>query len=139
MGVDAFRWDTIKHMPKEDVLYFLDEFKKINPNLFVFGEVAQKRHELHQEEKINPHWYTWRGATGASENSGLAVLDFFAMATFHLFEKGESFSGVQAAARYDHLYADPSTNLLFLDNHDFGPNNDWNRRYGGTDENLAAA
>jgi glycosidase len=139
MGVDAFRWDTIKHMSKEDVLYFLDEFKKINPNLFVFGEVAQKRHELHNEEKINPHWYTWRGATGSSENSGMAVLDFFAMSSFHLFEKGENYGGVQAAARYDHLYADPSTNLLFLDNHDFGPNNDWNKRYGGNDENLAAA
>ncbi|TRX67528.1 starch-binding protein [Flammeovirga kamogawensis] len=139
MGVDAFRWDTIKHMSKEDVLYFLDAFKAINPDLFIFGEVAQKRHELHQEEAINPHWYTWRGATNASEPSGMAVLDFYAEASFHgPFEYGESFSGVKAADRYDHLYADPSTNLLWLDNHDFGPNNDWNKRYGGTDENLAA-
>lgn len=139
MGVDAFRWDTIKHMSREDVLYFLDEFKKINPNLFVFGEVAQKRHELHNVEEINPHWYTWRGAVGNSAPSGLAVLDFFAMSTFHMFGKGENMSNVQAAARYDNLYVDPSTNILFLDNHDFGPNNDWNRRYGGNDENLAAA
>jgi hypothetical protein len=28
--------------------------------------------------------------------------------------------------------------VTWLDNHDFGPNNDWNRRYGGTDQNLAA-
>ena len=139
MGVDAFRWDTIKHMSKEDVLYYLDEFKKINPDLFIFGEVAQKRHELHNEEQINPHWYTWRGAVNNSEPSGLAVLDFFAMSTFHMFGKGENMSNVQAAARYDHLYSDPSTNILFLDNHDFGPVNDWNRRYGGNDENLAAA
>lgn len=139
MGVDAFRWDTIKHMSKEDVLYFLDAFKAINPDLFVFGEVAQKRHELHSIEEINPHWYTWRGATNASEPSGMAVIDFYAEASFHgPFEYGEGFGGVKAAARYDHLYADPSTNLLWLDNHDFGPNNDWNKRYGGTDENLAA-
>ncbi|NLR89759.1 starch-binding protein [Flammeovirga sp. SR4] len=139
MGVDAFRWDTIKHMSKEDVLYFLDAFKAINPDLFVFGEVAQKRHELHSIEEINPHWYTWRGATNASDPSGMAVIDFYAEASFHdPFEYGGSFSGVKAADRYDHLYADPSTNLLWLDNHDFGPNNDWNKRYGGTDENLAA-
>jgi glycosidase len=139
MGVDGFRWDTIKHMSREDVLWFLDEFKKIKPDLFIFGEVAQKRHELHNVEEINPHWYTWRGAVGNSEPSGMAVLDFYAMATFHLFEKGENFSNVMAAARYDHLYANPSELVTFLDNHDFGPNNDWNRRYGGNEHNLAAA
>ncbi len=139
MGVDAFRWDTMKHMSKEDVLYFMDKFKAVNPNLFVFGEVAQKRHELHTVEEINPHWYTWRGAVGSSANSGIAVLDFYAEATFHnIFQDGGNFSGVTAAARYDHLYSDPSTLLTWLDNHDFGPNNDWNQRYGGSAENLAA-
>jgi glycosidase len=139
MGVDGFRWDTIKHMSREDVLWFLDAFKEINPDLFIFGEVAQKRHELHNVEEINPHWYTWRGAVGNSPNSGMAVLDFYAMATFHMFEKGESFANVMAAGRYDHLYSDPSTLVTFLDNHDFGPNNDWNRRYGGDARNLTAA
>lgn len=139
MGVDGFRWDTIKHMSREDVLWFLDAFKEINPDLFIFGEVAQKRHELHNVEEINPHWYTWRGAVGNSEPSGLAVLDFYAMATFHMFEKGENFSNVMAAARYDHLYANPTELVTFLDNHDFGPNNDWNRRFGGDAQNLTAA
>ncbi len=139
MGVDGFRWDTIKHMSRDDVLYLLDEFKKINPDLFIFGEVAQKRHELLNVEETNPHWYTWRGTPNQSEPSELAIIDFFAMSTFHLFEKGESMSGVQAAARYDHLYSDPSTNVTFLDNHDFGPNNDWNRRFGNSPENLTAA
>jgi glycosidase len=139
MGVDGFRWDTIKHMSKEDVQWFLDEFKKIDPDLFIFGEVAQKRHELHQVEEINPHWYTWRGAVNNSEPSGMSVLDFYAMSTFHLFERGEAMSNVQAAARYDQLYADPSQLVTFLDNHDFGPNNDWNRRFGNSAENLTAA
>lgn len=139
MGVDGFRWDTMKHMDKADVLYFMDKFKAANPNLFVFGEVAQKRHELHQVTEINPHWYTWRGAVGSSANSNIAVLDFYGEATFHnVFQDGGNFSGVTAAARYDHLYSDPSTLLTWLDNHDFGPNNDWNQRYGGTAENLAA-
>lgn len=139
MGVDAFRWDTMKHMDKEDVLYFKDAFHAVNPDLFIFGEVAQKRHELHNVEEINPHWYTWRGQVNNSANSDIAVLDFYAEATFHgVFEEGGGFSGVQAAARYDHLYSDPSTLLTWLDNHDFGPNNDWNARYGGSEENLAA-
>ncbi len=139
MGIDGMRLDALKHMPKRDVLYFVDRFKQVNPNLMIFGEVAQKRHELHQIEEINPHWYTWRGNTNSSANSEISILDFYAMGTFHLFGKGEGFSGVKAAARYDHLYADPGSNVLFLDNHDFGPNNDWNRRYDGSEENLAAA
>ncbi len=139
MGVDAFRWDTVKHMSREDILYFYDAFKAVNPDLFIFGEVAQKRHELHPVDEINPHYYTWRGAVNNSEPVDLAVLDFFAEATFHgTFEEGQSFSTVRAASRYDNLYSDPSTLVTWLDNHDFGPNNDWNRRYGGTDENLAA-
>ncbi len=139
MGVDAFRWDTVKHMSREDILYFYDAFKAVNPDLFIFGEVAQKRHELHPVEEINPHYYTWRGAVNNSAPVDLAVIDFFAEATFHgTFEEGQSFSTVRAASRYDHLYSDPSTLVTWLDNHDFGPNNDWNRRYGGSDENLAA-
>ncbi len=139
MGVDGFRWDTMKHMDKQDALHFLDRFKAVNPNLFVFAEVAQKRHELHNVEEINPHWYTWRGAVGSSANSGMAVIDFYAEATFHnVFEDGGSLNQVKSAARYDHLYSDPSTLVTWLDNHDFGPNNDWNRRYGGSAENLAA-
>lgn len=136
MGVDGFRWDTVKHMSHEDVYYFYDAFKEINPDLFIFAEVTQKRHELHDIDAINPHAYTWRPN---GEPSDLAIIDFFAMATFHLFEKGEGMSGVMAAARYDHLYSNPSTNVTFLDNHDFGPNNDWNRRFGNNAENLTAA
>ncbi len=139
MGVDAFRVDTVKHMDRASVQYFIDQFKAYKPNLFIFGEVAQKRHELHSVEEINPHWYTWKGAVGASANSGMAVLDFYAQATFHnVFEEGGGLGGAAAAARYDHLYSDASTNVMWLDNHDFGPNNDWNRRYSGNAEGLAS-
>ncbi len=138
-GVDAFRWDTYKHMSKQDIQVLLDRFKAYKPDLFVFGEVAQKRFELHQVQELNPHWYTWRGDVGNSGPSGSSVLDFYAEATFHnIFENGGGFSGVTDAARYDYLYNDPSQLVTWLDNHDFGPNNDWNRRYGGSDENLAA-
>lgn len=138
-GVDAFRWDTWKHMDKQDIFALYDRFKAYKPDLFVFGEVAQKRHELHPVEEINPHWYTWRGATGSSAPAGVGVIDFFAMSTFHgVFQNGGGLGGVTAAARYDHLYGDASKLVTFLDNHDFGPNNDWNQRYGGSPENLAA-
>lgn len=138
-GVDAFRWDTWKHMNKQDMIALYDRFKAYNPNLFVFGEVAQKRFELHPVQELNPHWYTWRGNVGNSTSLGVGVLDFYAEATFHnIFENGGGFSGVTDAARYDNLYGDPSLLVTWLDNHDFGPNNDWNRRYGGSPENLAA-
>lgn len=139
MGVDAFRVDTVKHMDRSTVQYFVDQFKAYDPNLFIFGEVAQKRHELHSVEEINPHWYTWRGAVGNSPNSGMAILDFYAEATFHgVFEEGGGMGGLTDCARYDSLYSDPSTNVTWLDNHDFGPNNDWNRRYSGSAEGMAS-
>ena len=139
MGVDAFRWDTWKHMNKGDIFKLADRFKALNPNLFIFGEVAQKRFELHPVEELNPHWYTWRGATNASQPSGTSVIDFYAEATFHnIFQDGGGFGGVTGAARYDNLYSDPSQLVTWLDNHDFGPNNNWDMRYSGTDENLAA-
>ncbi len=139
MGVDGFRWDTWKHMAKADVFRLLDRFRTVKPDLFVVGEVAQKRHELHQVQETNPHWYTWRGNVNSSASANVSVLDFYAEATFHgVFQEGGNFSGVQAAARYDNLYSDPSQLVTWLDNHDFGPNNDWNQRYGGSDENLAA-
>lgn len=138
-GVDAFRWDTWKHMNKQDIIALYDRFKAYKPELFVFGEVAQKRFELHPVQEINPHWYTWRGNVGSSAGMGVGVLDFYAEATFHnIFENGGGFSGVTDAARYDNLYSDPSLLVTWLDNHDFGPNNDWNKRYSGSAENLAA-
>lgn len=139
MGVDALRWDTIKHMNKNTTNWFIDQFKAAKPNIFIFGEVAQKRHELHNVTEINPHWYTWRGGVGNSGPSGMSVIDFYGQATFHnVFEAGGNMSGVQEAARYDNLYSDASQLVTWLDNHDFGPNNDWNRRFGGSTENLAA-
>ena len=60
-------WIRVKHMERSTVQYFVDKFKAVNPDLFIFGEVAQKRHELHNVEEINPHWYTWRGTVGSSE------------------------------------------------------------------------
>ncbi len=138
-GVDAFRWDTWKHMNKQDILALYDRFKAYKPDLFVFGEVAQKRFELHPVLELNPHWYTWRGNVGSSAGVGVGVLDFYAEASFHnTFENGGGFSGVTDAARYDNLYSDPSLLVTWLDNHDFGPNNDWNKRYSGSPENLAA-
>ncbi len=139
MGVDAFRWDTWKHMNKEDIIHLIDRFRTVKPDLFIFGEVAQKRFDLHAVQELNPHWYTWRGGVGTSPSLNVGVLDFYAEATFHnTFENGGAFSGVTDAARYDNLYSDPSLLVTWLDNHDFGPNNDWNRRYGGSPENLAA-
>lgn len=138
-GVDAFRWDTWKHMNKYDIIPLLDRFRAYDPNLFVFGEVAQKRFELHPVLELNPHWYTWRGNVGTSAGLGVGVLDFYGEATFHnIFQNGGAFSGVTDAARYDNLYSDPSLLVTWLDNHDFGPNNDWNQRYSGSPENLAA-
>ncbi len=139
MGVDAIRWDTVKYQSREDVLHFLDAFKGIKPDLFVFGEVTLRGHELHPVDELNPHWYTWRGQPGQSAPSGMSVFDFYLQSTFHhVFEEGCKLSSLTMADRYDHLYAQPTELVTWLDNHDFGPNNEWNCRFGGSAESLAA-
>ncbi|MBM4252004.1 MAG: alpha-amylase [Deltaproteobacteria bacterium] len=142
MGIDGIRIDTLKHLDRDNVLSFVDDWVAYKPDLFVFGENLVKGSGLGQELSndnasavIRPWWYT-RRATLASDpysgpDSGLSVIDFPLFATFRDNIKNGNFSGIGAQLNWDWIYGDASKLVTFFQNHDVGPDNDFKYRFGG--------
>lgn len=65
MGVDALRIDTVKHVPRDNLLEYVNAWKEHKPGLFVFGENLVKGYgwgDLGGGDNgpsfIRPWWYT---------------------------------------------------------------------------------
>ena len=107
-GADAFRIDTIRHVPHPFWKAFSDRIRAEHPGFFMFGEAFD-----HEAANIAPH--TW------PQNGGVSVLDFPLKAALQ-----EVFGG--AAAGYEKLadalylvdgpYTNPYELMTFYDNHD---------------------
>ncbi|WP_408951167.1 alpha-amylase family glycosyl hydrolase [Lysobacter sp. Hz 25] len=107
-GADAFRIDTIRHMPHAFWKVFAERIRAKRPGFFMFGEAFDYR-----AEHIAP--FTW------AENGGISVLDF------PLKEGLAEVFGVKEAG-YERLsprlylrdgpYANPYELMTFYDNHD---------------------
>ncbi len=142
MGVDGIRIDTLKHMSRDNVLEFVDDWHELKPNLFVFGENLVKGTGLGQElsndnasATVRPWWYTRRALTPndprSGPDSGLSVLDFPLFSTFRDNIKNGNFSGIGEQLRWDWIYGDASKLVTFFQNHDVGPDNDFKYRFSG--------
>ena len=149
MGVDALRIDTVKHVPRDNLLEYVNAWKAHKPGLFVFGENLVKGygfgdlgHGDNGPSFIRPWWYTRLGHDPRDPNSGsdsgFAVLDFGLFSTFRDNLSRGSFGGVKAVLDMDWIFGDPSTLVTFLQNHDVGPDNDFRFRFKG-DQWMAAA
>ncbi len=106
-GVDAFRIDTIAHMPHAYWKAFSDRIREKRPGLFMFSE-----NFAYDATAIAPN--TW------SENGKISVLDFPGkQAMNRVFADGENYSEL---ADYLHLesglYDNPYDLMTFYDNHD---------------------
>ena len=107
-GADAFRIDTIRHMPHAYWKQFSDQVRSVHPGFFMFGESFDYR-----AEAIAQHTYV--------ENGGISVLDFPGKERI-----SEVFSDVDGDYRrivdYLHLtdgvYENPYDLMIFYDNHD---------------------
>lgn len=107
-GADAFRIDTIRHMPHAFWKAFAERIRAKRPGFFMFGEAFD-----YKAENIAP--FTW------AENGGISVLDF------PLKEGLAEVFGVKEAG-YERLsprlylrdgpYANPYELMTFYDNHD---------------------
>lgn len=107
-GADAFRIDTIRHMPLAFWRTFAARIRAKRPGLFMFGEAFD-----YKPENIAP--FTW------AENGGVSVLDF------PLKERLAEVFG-RAGADYARLderlylqdgpYVNPYELMTFYDNHD---------------------
>ncbi len=107
-GVDAFRVDTVKHMP----LWFWQEFTGDmlvhKPELFLVGE-----------------WFLGgcfdRESVEFANRSGMGILDFgWRNAVISALASGapSGFREIAAVVELDHLFRDVNENVTFVDNHD---------------------
>jgi len=150
MGVDAIRLDTVKHVERNNLLEYVNDWKAYKPGLFVFGENLVKGtgwgFELANDNAsavIRPWWYT-RLTTNPSNplgggDSGLSVLDFSLFSTFRDNLRNGSLGGIKAILDMDWVYGDATKLVTFFQNHDVGPDNDFKYRYGGAESNAALA
>nr|VFJ70165.1 MAG: Glycosidase [Candidatus Kentron sp. FM]VFJ70316.1 MAG: Glycosidase [Candidatus Kentron sp. FM]VFK18128.1 MAG: Glycosidase [Candidatus Kentron sp. FM] len=149
MGVDAIRVDTVKHVPRDTLLGYVNAWKEHKPGTFVFGENLVKGlgwGDLGGGDNgpsfIRPWWYTRLGHDPQDPNSGgdsgFSVLDFGLFSTFRDNVSRGSYAQIGQVFGMDWIYGDPTTLVTFLQNHDIGPDNDFMFRYKG-EQWMAAA
>ena len=107
-GAQAFRIDTIRHMPHPFWKAFSDRIRARHPGFFMFGESFD-----YKAANIAQHTYP--------ENGAISVLDFPGrQAISELFEKDDL--GYEHLLGYLHLtdgvYQNPYELMTFYDNHD---------------------
>ncbi|NZA26328.1 cyclomaltodextrin glucanotransferase [Luteimonas sp. SJ-92] len=120
-GADAFRIDTIRHMPHAFWKRFSDRIRAVHPGFFMFAEAFD-----YDAAKIAPH--TW------TENGGVSVLDFpMKQAMDEVFAGGAGYERLAEALHLqDSPYANPYELATFYDNHDMA-------RMDATDEGFIDA
>ena len=150
MGVDAIRLDTVKHIERDELLDYVNNWKTHKPDLFVFGENLVKGTGLGSElandnasAVIRPWWYTRTTPDPSNPNaggdSGFSVLDFSVFSTFRDNVTRGGFGGLAGILSWDWIYGDATQLVTFFQNHDVGPDNDFKYRYGGSEANAAMA
>lgn len=150
MGVDAIRLDTVKHVERNELLTYINDWKAYKPGLFVFGEDLVKGtgwgSEIANDNAsavIRPWWYTRTTSDPSNPNaggdSGFSVLDFSLFSTFRDNLTHGSFGGIGGVISMDWVYGDATKLVTFFQNHDVGPDNDFKYRYGGDPANAAMA
>ncbi len=107
-GVDAFRVDTVKHMPIWFWQEFTGDMEVHKPNTFMFGE-----------------WFQGGCYDPASvefaNKSGMSILDFSwrnAVVAVLAHRSAGGFPEIEAVVRRDHLFRDATDLVTFVDNHD---------------------
>ncbi|NLS14302.1 alpha-amylase [Vibrio sp. SM6] len=148
MGVDAIRLDTVKHVERDELLEYVNNWKAHKPDLFVFGENLVKGtgfgSELDNDNAsavIRPWWYTRTTPDPSNPNaggdSGFSVLDFSIFSTFRDNVTRGHFGGIGGVLGWDWVYGDATQLVSFFQNHDVGPDNDFKYRFGGEMGNAA--
>lgn len=148
MGVDAIRLDTVKHVERDELLEYVNDWKAYKPDLFVFGENLVKGtgwgSEIANDNAsavIRPWWYTRTTPDPSNPNgggdSGFSVLDFSLFSTFRDNVTRGNFGGIGGIFSMDWIYGDATKLVTFFQNHDVGPDNDFKYRYGGEEANAA--
>lgn len=127
MGIDAIRIDTLKHMPREDVLAMTKVWQDYKPGMFIFGEALIKGFGDNTPYALHPWYYTRTGSGQAKTgDSGVSVLDFSLMSTWRDNVTKGNVDGIASVFEsFDSNYADATKLVTFFQNHDLTPDNKW--------------
>ncbi|MBI5527490.1 MAG: cyclomaltodextrin glucanotransferase [Deltaproteobacteria bacterium] len=107
-GTDAFRVDTVKHMPMWFWQEFTSDMRRHSPDMFMFGE-----------------WFMGGAYDGDSvrfaRSSGMSMIDFSlrqAMEEVFARDVYRGFDQLADLFKQDHLFLTASELVTFVDNHD---------------------
>jgi len=106
MGIDAFRLDTVRHIPVGFVEKFYKEMKKYNRDIFIFGEWSMGGPDI-------------PGAVDFTRKTGIHMIDF--TLTFKLTDvlcKKKSFKLLADHFKHDTNLRNPQLMVTCIDNHD---------------------
>tara|TARA_A100001011_G_scaffold176510_1_gene185219 strand:- start:28848 stop:30707 length:1860 start_codon:yes stop_codon:yes gene_type:complete len=108
VGFDAFRVDTLKHMPIWFWQEFVSEIRKHRPSTFLFGEYGFGKPWDDRSVKY-------------ANNSGMSILDFGLCDAIRFAFSGEEpggFNNIKKVLDLDHVYTRANQLITFIDNHD---------------------
>lgn len=103
-GIDGFRLDTVRHVPKEFWLQFTEEIKKEYPDFYMIGEVWDGRQDY----------------VGGYQQTGFSGMIDFPMyfAIKDVFASSKSVDLIKTAIEKSDVYQNRSLYGTFIDNHD---------------------
>lgn len=115
-GVDAFRIDTYAYPDQAFMAELARRIKLESPNFFMFGEIWVHYPEIQS-------FFAGGNPYNSNDSKLDAVTDFqFRYALKESLDHTQSWTGGVAKLYYrlaaDHMYADPSRLITFIDNHD---------------------
>jgi cyclomaltodextrin glucanotransferase len=105
-GIDAFRLDTVRHVPVEFAARFAKGMKEKNPGIFIFGEWSMGGANV-------------PGAVSFSRKTGISLIDFsFTYILTDVLCRDKPFHKMDWLIRHDTLLPDPCSLVTCIDNHD---------------------
>ncbi|MBF0406521.1 MAG: PKD domain-containing protein [Candidatus Riflebacteria bacterium] len=162
LGVDGFMIKFARNVPREDILFMVDEWKKYKRDLFVAADVESDKSISEVLSSLNPYyrttaasvenptelmpwWYTRIAYDTSNPDSGrdskLAVCDYQLLNTFGTTILKSKFSGLGKLLAMDWIYGDPTTLVTFFHGRTRGPSlgADRFKRFAGQPEYAALA
>ncbi|NCB38827.1 MAG: alpha-amylase [Erysipelotrichia bacterium] len=147
-GVDGFRIQFARNTDRHDLIYMVEQWRQLKPDLIVIADVAPvedgygKLSGSNEPSELCPWWYTRtfnNPHDPGVQNSGLAVMDYPMFKTFATSLCNGHFSGIGNIIKYDWAYADPLSLVTFFHNFDIGPEDGNLTRFSGDTWKAACA
>lgn len=130
-GIDGVRIQFARNTDRRDLLYMVERWRKMNPDLYIIADVAPvlsgfgQTAGCEEPSELVPWWYT-RTTLDPSEpfmghSSGITVMDYPLFKAFSESIALGHFNGIGNIIANDWLYSDANSVVTFFHNYDIGP------------------